>query len=325
MIENIVIENFKSIKKVNLDTNRINLFIGESNTGKSNLLEIFGLLSWWGNKTARLNDFIRFQNMSNLFYDDLTDNEIIIKIDKISLRLGYQYDYFRLEDINKEIYINIGHGGEEKGGGMSGGGETIRNKFRIIKFYKYKDLDSFMSGIPMPLEPPYGHNLFSVVYSKKQNRETMKNFVKNFGFFLVFKPQEKIFEIQKQIKDTITSYPYILASDTLKTVIFYLFAIISNRNATLIFEEPEAHAFPYYTRFIAEKIAFDKQNQYFIATHNPYFLSSVLEKAPKKSTNVFITYFEDYQTKLKLLSEEQIREILDFDLDPFFNIRSFYE
>ncbi|MHA1431833.1 MAG: hypothetical protein ACTSRV_15795 [Candidatus Freyarchaeota archaeon] len=49
----------------------------------------------------------------------------------------------------------------------------------------------------------------------------------------------------------------------------------------LVFEEPEAHAFPYYTKFLAEKIALDTSNQYFISTHNPYFLLSILEKAPK--------------------------------------------
>ncbi len=322
MIKNVAIENFKSIKKVNFNTSRINLFIGESNAGKSNLLEVLGLLSWWGNRTANLNEFIRFQSISNLFYDDLTDDQVLIKLDDVSLRLYYEYDHFRLEDLEKRAHVSIGHGGEDRGGGLSSG---LLEKFRMIKFYKYMELNSFAAESPKPLSPPYGNNLFSVVYSNKPNREMMKNFVKSFGFYLVFKPQQKIFEIQKQIEDIIIAYPYILASDTLKTVIFYLFAITSNKGATLVFQEPEAHAFPYYTKYIAEKIALDEKNQYFIATHNPYFLTSVLEKAPKESTNVFITYFEDYQTKLKLMSEAQIKEILDFDIDPFFDIRSFYE
>ena len=46
MIKNLEIENFKSIKHLKLDCKRINLFIGEPNTGKSNILESFGILSF---------------------------------------------------------------------------------------------------------------------------------------------------------------------------------------------------------------------------------------------------------------------------------------
>ena len=38
MIKNLTIQNFKSIKDLQLDCKRINLFIGEPNSGKSNLL-----------------------------------------------------------------------------------------------------------------------------------------------------------------------------------------------------------------------------------------------------------------------------------------------
>ena len=45
MIKNLEIKNFKSIKHLKLDCKRINLFIGEPNTGKSNILETLGILS----------------------------------------------------------------------------------------------------------------------------------------------------------------------------------------------------------------------------------------------------------------------------------------
>jgi predicted ATPase len=98
-------------------------------------------------------------------------------------------------------------------------------------------------------------------------------------------------------------------------------AIESNKNSTLIFEEPESHSFPYYTKYLGEKIGFDSTNQYFISTHNPYLLISLLEKVEKNSVNVFVTYFEDYQTKAKLLTSNQISEIMVYD--PFFNLKSF--
>ncbi len=45
MIKNLSINNFKSIKDLNLNSKRINLFIREPNYGKSNMLKAWGLLS----------------------------------------------------------------------------------------------------------------------------------------------------------------------------------------------------------------------------------------------------------------------------------------
>lgn len=120
------------------------------------------------------------------------------------------------------------------------------------------------------------------------------------------------------------SFPYSTISETLQRIIFYLTAIYSNKDSVLAFEEPESHAFPYYTKYLAERIALDKnQNQYFISTHNPYFLTSILEKTPKKELAVFLTYFEHHQTKVKPLSQRDIEEILDRGVDAFFNIERF--
>jgi len=125
----------------------------------------------------------------------------------------------------------------------------------------------------------------------------------------------------KQQEDFIVTYPYFLTSDTLQRIIFYLAAIDSNNDSILVFEEPESHTFPYYTKMLGEKIAFDKRNQYFMATHNPYLLLAILEKANKESVNVFVTYYKDYQTKVKRLTEGQISELMNYD--PFFNLDGF--
>ena len=47
MIRRLSIGNFKSLKELEIDCKRINLLIGEPNTGKSNILELLGLLSWF--------------------------------------------------------------------------------------------------------------------------------------------------------------------------------------------------------------------------------------------------------------------------------------
>jgi len=66
----------------------------------------------------------------------------------------------------------------------------------------------------------------------------------------------------------------------------------------LIFEEPEAHSFPYYTKYLAERIALDKNNnQYFISTHNPYLLLSILGKAKKKILQFLLLILKNIKQK----------------------------
>jgi len=54
-------------------------------------------------------------------------------------------------------------------------------------------------------------------------------------------------------------------------------------------------------------------------------LLSILEKSHKDEVAIFITYFEDYQTKVKLMSEKELEEIMDLGVDIFFNIERFLE
>lgn len=326
MIKNLTISNFKSIKELQMKPQRINLLIGEPNAGKSNLLEVLGLFSAWGHDPRKLRDFVRFQNISNLFYDDLTENTIVLRTNHFIFTLRYEYDAFILQESSSKSEARFNHDGEYSGGSSSGNFTTgILPELKAIKFYRFKNLTRFQSKMREFLVPPDGSNLFSVIYGNNAHRVLMQQLVKDFGFRLVFKPQDLNFEIQKQVKDTIISYPYVVTSDTLRHMVFYMFAINSNKDSILVFEEPEGHVFPYYTKLLAEKIALDTRNQYFIATHNPYFLTSILAKAPKATTKIFVTYFEDYQTKLTALSSSEIEDILDSEKDPFFNISSFYK
>jgi hypothetical protein len=52
---------------------------------------------------------------------------------------------------------------------------------------------------------------------------------------------------------------------------------------------------------------------------------SILEKTPEKDIRIFITYYEDYQTKVKPITEEEMPEILDLDASVFFNLEKFLE
>ncbi len=192
-----------------------------------------------------------------------------------------------------------------------------------IRFYRFSPRKDFPRKEADFLLPPSGENLFTILRTHKNLRDEASQIFDPFKLKLVYRLQEDKIEIMKQQEDIIITYPYSLASDTLQRIIFYAIAIDSNNDSILVFEEPESHTFPYYTKFLGEKIAFDEANQYFIATHNPYLLLAILEKAKKNSVNVFITYFKDYQTKIKCLDDKQIAELMNYD--PFFNLDAFIE
>ncbi len=323
MITKLSISNFKSIRRLDIDCKKINLFIGEPNTGKSNILEALALLSWCARPGQNLGDYVRLQLTQNLFYDQLLDQEIQIfaslSAGKPDAKLYVRFvnDHFELRSQpTSGAFLVVGHQGNFSGGSPNG-------QTSDIKFFRFKNLMNYNDATPGGLRPPDGMNLFSVVFGSKVLREMMREFFAKYGLKLVLKPQEKLFELQKQTDDLVFSVPYVLSSDTLRRIIFYTVAIASNKDSVLVFEEPESNAFPYYTKYLGERIAQDETNQFFIATHNPYLLSAIIEKGRKEDIQVFITYFKDYQTKVKPLTADEVTELME--ADPFFNLDRFLE
>jgi len=314
MIKVLKIENFKSVKNLQINCRKINLFIGEPNTGKSNILESLGLLSWCSSSGVVLTDFIRFPLVQNLFYDSLTDEPIRIEYQGDPsgvVTVKFEQDRFLFSSNQQPQIARLGYNGRQGVSNKQPGGEAFR-------FYRFKPLDKFDSNDPSSLIPPNGPNLFSVIYGSKILREQMADLFRPYGLSVVMKPQEKTFEVQKQADGIVISHPYSMVSDTFQRVVFYSAAMVSNQNKVLVFEEPEAHAFPYYTKHLGETIAFDETNQYFIATHNPYLLSAIVEKAPKDQVSVFATRYRNYQTDVRSLTGDDLSRLLD--ADPFLSL-----
>jgi AAA15 family ATPase/GTPase len=335
MIEKLAIKNFKSIKELDIDCRRINLFIGEPNTGKSNILEALGLLSWRGNLSEDLREFVRFEETQDLFYDGSLNEKIEIRIDyppkvTFSTEIGFFSDTFQIinksnswaEHKSKEGFYSITL---DYSGDNSNKNKTMYklDELLFLKYYKFLKQNNFPGKFSSSLLPPHGSNLFALAMGNKEISERMSGFFEYLDLKIMLKSRERAFSIVKQIDNKLISYPYNSTSDTLQRIIFYTIAMESNQNSTLIFEEPESFAFPYYTKYLGERIAFDETNQYFISTHNPYLLFAILEKTSKDAVNVFITYLKGYETKVKALTDEEIPVLMD--ADPFFNLGYFLE
>lgn len=318
MIKALEVKNFKSIKYLKLDCKRINIFIGKPNTGKSNILESVGIFSF--PYSMNLKDFVRFENITNLFYDHDIGEKIEITADSVYCEIKFENGHFRgvAGCREKGMFFDFDFN-------FAGQRSAVLKGTSPFKVYRFTVIDRFLRQESDFLLPPKGENLLSLLLTNKALRKMVADTFSEYGLRIVLKPQEGKIDVQKEVEDVIISYPYSLASDTLQRLVFHIVAVETNKDSIITFEEPEAHAFPFYTKFFAERIALDSSNQYFISTHNPYLLLSVLEKAPKDDTGIFIVYFKDYQTKVRAITQEEMPEVLDLDASIFFNLDQFVE
>jgi predicted ATPase len=329
MITRLGVKNFKSIKNLELECKRVNVFIGEPNVGKSNLLERLGLLSFvpYGT-TSNLRKFVRFENIANLFYDDLIDHPVEIK-GNYKTNKGKDEDFELSLEFNQNEFRGMMKPGNYPSPAFTSNYQGFLSKtnwgyFSFVKFYRYSHLDSFPDLQSDSLLPPEGTNLFSLVKARTELRQYLVDLFGNFGFRPMLKVQDHEIEMAKDTGELLFSYPYVTISDTLKRMIFYVTAIKSNKDSTIIFEEPESNSFPFYTKDLAEKIGQDPgNNQYFLSTHNPYFLEPLVEKTPSDDMAVFLVHFKDYETRVKNLGDDNLSELLE--MDPFLNLDRFVE
>jgi hypothetical protein len=317
MITTLNIERFKSIRTLELSCRRVNVFIGEPNTGKSNILEALGLLSWLGWARPGLNHFVRFSLVQNLFFDNLTDEPLRIQCQgepAVTLQVEHRNEHFRFL-VNGVGQVDLNNRGE--------GQVFYWPDACSIRSYRYVPMVRYESSDPGPLIPPHGPNLFSLVYGSRKLREWLAELFRPYGFEVLLEPVERTIKVIKREAGILTALPLGMASDTLQRILFYTVAMESNTNSVLVFEEPETHAFPYYTKYLGERIGTDPSNQYFLSTHNPYLLVPLLEKTPKDQVALFATQYRNYATTVIPLSEDQIGRLLD--ADPFLGLQAVLE
>ncbi|MEJ7680472.1 MAG: AAA family ATPase [Segetibacter sp.] len=115
-----------------------------------------------------------------------------------------------------------------------------------------------------------------------------------------------------------------MIADTLQRLIFYKTAILSNKKAILLLEEPEAHMFPpYISKLTTDIINDENDNQYFIATHSPFVLNDFMEDMDKEDLSIYIVGLRDGETTIRKITDEEIIEIYQYGIDLFFNLENY--
>ncbi|HTV40912.1 MAG TPA: AAA family ATPase [Candidatus Sulfotelmatobacter sp.] len=316
MIGPVHIQNYKSIRELKFDAKRVNVYIGEPNTGKSNIVEALAFFSPGVLKAS--SEIFRFGTTSDLFYDQNISNKLNVKAGDWEFGLTFDKKSFQghfLQSVSPASQVPKGNL-EMDYKQLSSWSEPKTP----LRYYKFKPFDPFPGREPGALNPPFGDNLAALLYTNESLRKKIGALFKEKGFRLQLKPTENELLIAKDVGDELYSYPWVAVSETLQRVAFYMAALETNQNAALLLDEPETNTFPFYTTYLAERIALDTSNQFFLTTHNPYVLGSIVGKTPVKDLAVFIVSMENYATKLKAVSPEGLSKILDYGPDAFLNL-----
>ena len=181
MIKNLEIKNFKSIKQLKLDCKRINILIGEPNTGKSNILEGLGIFSYGGYYAyGALRNFVRFERTSNLFYDENLDEPVQVSLDDIDFNLSFKDSIFSGR-INVKEEVPVIFDGDHNNISFRKGQAM---KLAPFKFYKFTVQNAFPRPESDFLLPPSGANLMSLILTHRELRTLANKLFSNFGLRL---------------------------------------------------------------------------------------------------------------------------------------------
>ena len=346
-INTLEISNYKSIKNLKIDCKRINLFIGMPNTGKSNILEAISLLD----VNKNLKDFINIENNSFLFYDQDLKNTIDIKTDISYCILKYlkkEKKYFHFidwiyKDLDKmniysadtiskidgyfqsswNLYPNvrkINDDGEYTLWKSFENGNILQPLVQEYVFsYKFtKGINFSTDNFDEFLLPPNGSNLFTIFSKSEEIKNDIVSYLNKFKLELVYESFANKIMVQKKINGYVYQTPFSMLADTLQRIIFYSAAIESHENSIILFEEPEVNSFPPFIEDLANKIL-ESDNQYFITTHSPYLFTTLIESG-FENVQLNIVGYKDFQTFVKQVNEDEIRELLNFGTDIFLNL-----
>ena len=325
LIENVRVENFKSLRDVQIgNCKRFNLLIGKPNVGKSNVIEALTTFTvpYLSSKEKVFSSFLRVDKPAQLFYNGDVTAEVSVIAGEYSTTIKYkntQELIFKLHapDNSKEFNVVDLHIRKPL---------TEYPTFKTYLFSQHGN-NKLSTSIDMPfLCPLGGNNLMKVVSENPRITALFQEILKPYNLKLIFNTAEQEINISKEIDGT-TSYivPFDGIADTLKRYLFFAAAIMSNEESVIMFEEPEAHAYPPMISKITQLIVENPKNQYFITTHSPYVLNEFLSGTTYSDLAIHLIDYKNGETIVRSLSEEELEEVYNDGIDLFFNHEIFLD
>lgn len=322
IIKSVSIKNFKSVKSATLsECRRINVLIGRPNVGKSNILEALALFDvpYMVNTSNRsLRNLVRIENTADLFHNGISTSPAEVLADDVSLRVsrsannGLNIDISVNDDVTKYSFSPS---------------LTLSNKKEptvipgILAYFFPRHFVTESSNVGFLL-PPSGANLMETVANLPELKTSLAQLFHSYGLKMMFDSGSQEIKAMRENGLDMFLVPFSSIADSLQRLIFYKAAIDSNKDKVLCFEEPEAHTFPPYISNIVNDIISDESNQFFITTHSPYVISSMLESAGDDLA-VYVVDMEDNETVIRRLSDSQLQDAYDNGMDMFYNLEAY--
>lgn len=322
IIKSVSVKNFKSVKSATLsDCRRINVLIGRPNVGKSNILEALALFDvpYMVNASNRsLRNLVRIENTADLFHNGISTSPAEVLADDISLRVsrsannGLNIDISVNDDVTKYSFSPS---------------LTLSNKKEptvfpgILAYFFPRHFVAESSNVGFLL-PPSSANLMETVANLPELKTSLAQLFHSYGLKMMFDSVSQEIKAMRENGLDMFLVPFSSIADSLQRLIFYKAAIDSNKDKVLCFEEPEAHTFPPYISNIVNDIISDESNQFFITTHSPYVISSMLESAGDDLA-VYVVDMEDNETVIRRLSDSQLQDAYDNGMDMFYNLEAY--
>jgi len=322
MIKKLTIKRFKSIRDLSISCKRVNLFIGEPDTGKTNILEALNFLSrlgwnWPIDRTFRVHGNTGF---NELFHRQFFDRPIEIRLDGFHLRAS-------VAGQDRHLDLQCSPNGQRFTLGFNM--KVHLPELSWIRFYSYTSSAEWQYSTEGPeadkiVVTPNGPNLLYLAQHHGKANEFLKEVVSELDWKVNFDPTSKRFNLSEIREDEILNYGLELLSDSLKRYFFYGVILLTSTKATLVFDEPDVFAFPPYPKLLAEIIARNRSNQFFLTTHNPYFLAALAEKTPGVDLNIFICYRGgESGTQVRLLTRKEVSGLIEQGAAVFFNLKDY--
>lgn len=323
-IKSVSIKNFKSVKSATLsECRRINVLIGRPNVGKSNILEALALFDvpyMVNTPNKSIKTLVRIENTADLFHNGASVVPIEVSADDNSLILS--------RSANNGLSVDISVHGEISKYSFSPSLTLSTKKApaalpRILAYFFPKQFIPESSNLGF-LSPPSGANLMETVANLPALKSGIAELFHGYGLKMMFDSGSQEIKAMRENGLDMFLIPFSSLADSLQRLIFYKASIESNTNKTICFEEPEAHTFPPYISNVVNDIISSQSNQFFITTHSPYVMSSLLESAGDDLA-VYVVDMENNETVIRRLTDKQLQEAYDNGIDMFYNLEAFLE
>ena len=355
-IDNIEIKNFRSIRHQKIEgCKKINVFVGPPNVGKSNILEAIGLfllLDHSHSSPLTLKKLTRINKADQLYFNGFINEDITVALNNdLKITIGVSSNLnIKITTLEKpsavppidvsqwnkkpkevilESFDGISADTNIKGHDKSNIAFT-NNSINPIRKYIFRNLSVNVQFATLTkyLVPPFGENISDIIFSIPEVKNKLIALFDSHNLKISRSDSQGFFNVLKELNDhSFLILDFGLIAETLQRLIFHQAAILSNKDATLLFEEPESHLYEPYILDITNSIKNDRNNnQYFIVTHNQYFVDELLrDEESRNDTNIYLVGAEKGETKIKLLSPQVSKDVYQTGLNIFFNYQSLWD